>query len=128
MNYADYNFDNLKFDRAELNERNSFWELSQKSYLDKAVRDKDNFIKTKLIEKGFEHLVEGLERRTFPKICMIKQDKWTYIYADDDTEKGAFIVAIQDYDFSTDYSDKDFATKMNFSFKWQDTQPLVSFR
>ncbi len=59
-------------------------------------RKRNDLVKQKLIEKGFGYLVAGLEKRRFPKVCCIIQNGWSFYYADDDTDEGCFIIAIEE--------------------------------
>lgn len=88
------------------------------------LKQQTDFIKSKIIEKGFGHLLVNIERKKFPKLMAIKIHGWTYYYADNDTDDGAFIVAIAEFDFMEETSDPNFRIKMTTSFKWQDTEPL----
>jgi len=102
-------------------------EQIMKDHMEKAAKKKDDFIKSKIIEKGYGHLLEGIEKRIFPKIVCIRDDSmptWIYYYADNNTDEGDFIVAIQDYTFDTNTDPNNFGVMMNCSFKWQDTEPL----
>jgi hypothetical protein len=54
----------------------------------------------KLKEKGFEHLIEGIKNRRFQKVCCVIKSGWAYYFADNDTDQGAFIVAIKEFDIS----------------------------
>lgn len=95
----------------------------QNEIIDKMVSDinkkKEDLIKSKLVEKGFEHLVEGLENRRFPKILCEKRDGWSVYFADDNTDEGCFIVAIQDLQFEP-FTEIDRKYKVNTSFKYTD--------
>lgn len=89
----------------------------------KINKQKEDLVKSKLIEKGFEHLIEGIEKRRFPKILCEKREGWSVYFADDDTEKGCFIVAIQDLQF-TPFTEFDRECKVNASFKYTDDYKL----
>lgn len=45
----------------------------------KIYKQKEDLIKSKLIEKGFEHLIEGIEKRRFPKILCEKKKGGLFI-------------------------------------------------
>lgn len=124
IDYSKYNFPTelLKFDRDQMNSAEySVYDNMMQQQFKAMAKLKDDFIKGKLIEKGFEHLIEGMEKRRFPKICIVKQEDWTYIYADNDTDEGFFIVAMQDYNFKID------GCQMKIEFRWQDTLPLIIY-
>jgi hypothetical protein len=56
-----------------------------------------NIIKSKLIEKGFARYVAGIDKQQrFPRVCEVIRGDWSYYYADNNTEHGAFIVAIKE--------------------------------
>lgn len=83
-------------------------------------RKKDELVKQKLEEKGFGYLIEGIESRRFPKICCVRQGNWSYYFADNNTDEGAFIVAIEEYNIKNDLS-IDRCVNMTVAFNWQDT-------
>jgi hypothetical protein len=117
-----YNVESVKSDLSQLDKFPTFWELQQKEWLNKLSElssKREELIKQKLIEKGFGHLIEGIEKRKFPKICQIREGEWTSVYADNNTDEGAFIIAFKETDFNTDYLDKDFSIKMNASIQWK---------
>lgn len=87
-------------------------------------KKKEDLVKSKLIEKGFEHLIEGLEKRRFPKIICEKREGWSLYFADDNTEKGCFIVAIQDLQFNPQFSELDRGCNMSIEFKYTDNYKL----
>lgn len=90
------------------------------------VAKNDDLIRQKLKEKGFGYLVEGMEKRKFPKIMRIIQNEWEYIYADNDTDEGAFIMAIKD-NFKNDlYNSEPY--KVTYQFQWQDKFPIVEYK
>lgn len=96
----------------------------QQEFMSKIYNDitnkKQELIKQKLVEKGFGHLIDGIEKRRFPKVCCVKQDNWSYYFADDDTDEGVFIVAIEEYNIKKDLS-IDREVNMTMTFNWQDT-------
>ena len=102
----------------------NYIEQIMSDHLKKATKQQEDFIKSKIIEKGFGHLIEGIEKRVFPKIAVIKEKGWSYYYADNDTDEGAFIVAIQDYTFDTNPREDNFGVTMSCNFNWQDSTPL----
>lgn len=89
----------------------------------KINKQKEDLIKSKIIEKGFEHLIEGIEKRRFPKILCEKREGMSVYFADDDTEKGCFIVAIQDLQL-TPFVEFDRDCKVNTYFKYTDDYKL----
>ena len=63
-------------------------------------RMKDEFIKSKLIEKGYKHIIPTLKTR-FPKINISRSpDGWEYVFADNGTVEGDFIVGISPWNFN----------------------------
>jgi hypothetical protein len=84
------------------------------------INEKEKLIREKLTEKGFGHLIEGIEKRRFPKICQIKQGEWTYVYADNDTDEGAFIIAYKEFSFTSEYLNKDYSTRMSANMEWKE--------
>jgi hypothetical protein len=125
IDYSNYKFKDVKFDREEINDRHSWFGETQELFFKKVMKQIEDLIASKVKEKGYGHLIEGIEKRKFPKLCMIKQYEWTYVYADNDTDEGAFIVAFKE-EFNNDFTSKDFTTKMTVNLKWQDNQPLIN--
>lgn len=124
LDYSKYAFD---IDFLKVGGRSDFWRDVHDSAMNSfsiIMKQKDDLIKSKLEEKGFGHLIKGIEKKRFPKITSITKDNWSYIYADNDTDEGAFIVAMEDYNFDIKYSKTDFTTKFETTFVWQDTIPL----
>lgn len=80
---------------------------------------KEAFIKEKLIEKGYSELVETSHKTRFPKINISKCDGWDFIFADNGTKQGDFIVAIKDFDFIVSDLNNTKNT-IDVSFVWQD--------
>jgi hypothetical protein len=104
-----------------MNKNDSYSEIIQNCYRE-LERKKNDLVKNKLIEKGFGYLIDDMEKRRFPKVCSVKQGGWTFYYADNDTDEGAFIVAIEDYKIVND--PKEFMA-MKVNFQWQDKHPIV---
>ncbi len=98
----------------------NFQEQFMSKLYDDINRKKEELIKQKLSEKGFGHLIEGIEKRRFPKVCCVKQGNWSYYFADNDTYEGAFIVAIEEYNIQNDLS-IDRGVNMTVAFNFQDT-------
>lgn len=88
--------------------------------------EKDLLIADKLKQKGFGHLIEGMSKRKFPKICCIVQGEWSYYYADNDTDEGCFIVAIRDVVLKNS-SPVDYGSTITLEFQWQDTLPIKEY-
>lgn len=105
---------------------NSWMENTMQQHYKLIVAKKDDLIRQKLKEKGFEYLVEGIGKRKFPKIMRIIQNEWEYIYADNDTDEGAFIVAIKD-NFKNDFYNSE-PYKITYEFQWQDKFPIVEYK
>ena len=102
---------------------NTYYEKLGEQYAS-LIKQKEELIKSKIIEKGFGHLLEGIEKRKFPKLCCIKQEGWSLYFADDGTEQGAFILAIKEVFDSPTASDSKFSITSNIY--WQDTLPLIN--
>ena len=98
------------------------------STIDRCYREfiakKEAFIREKLIEKGFEHLTVGVEKKRFPKVMSIKKGEWEYWYADNDTDEGFFVVAIREHSVAIDESTESHQVKL--SFQWQDQFPIIN--
>lgn len=88
---------------------------------------RDALLKEKFTEKGFGHLLEGIAKRKFPKIMCIVQDEWSYYYADNDTDEGAFIVALRD-NFSHGFTELEFQYQLTYEIQWQDKLPIISYK
>lgn len=84
--------------------RDNLW--YEENYLSKEFKainkQIDETVKQKLVEKGFGHLIKDMRKKRFPKICCISFKKWNYFFADDDSEKGVFLIAIENYDLKSD--------------------------
>lgn len=59
---------------------------------------KDEFVKRKFIEKGYNRLFGGSGKRRFPGLCKVVSGKWEYYFADNGSDNGEFIVAIKDFE------------------------------
>lgn len=81
---------------------------------------KESFMKQKLTEKGYGHLIDEMKQMRFPKIaiCTSAHDKWEYIFVDDGSVQGKFIgamiMAVDIFNPLTPYEAK-------VGFDWQDT-------
>lgn len=71
------------------------WESIMQDAFKSTTLQLEKIIKDKLTEKGMGNLLEGIGSRRFSKLLSIKMDGWTYIFADNDTDEGLFIVAIR---------------------------------
>ena len=80
-------------------------------------RKRDDLIKQKLTDKGYDTDDISKQRR-FPKICQVICDKWTYVFADNGTIEGDFIVAFKEAEITDQLKDP---YKITAEFKWQDT-------
>lgn len=87
----------------------------------------ENLIKQKLIEKGYPELANLDETIRFPKLNRTICDGWTYIFAENGTKQGDFIVAIgpleyeSNFDFSKVHSTEPTASSnTTITFKFQD--------
>jgi len=85
-------------------------------------KKKEDLIITKLKEKGFGHYADTIMTARFPKvICEVGSNGWSLYWADDGSEKGAFIVAIGPYHFEENCE----LNKMTIKFGWNDKLPIV---
>lgn len=104
------------------------WDSPQKQSLDKVSEDlfkkKEELIKTKLTEKGFEHLIEGLRTRRFPKVCCVKQGEWELYFADDNADEGAFIIGFKNVEVYPQAIGGKFL--VSAMLQYQDTLPLIN--
>lgn len=90
-------------------------------------KQKEELIKSKIIEKGFGYLLEDLEIRRFPKLCCVQQGEWDLYFADDDSKEGAFIIAIKHQPtYNDDISDKNAVYSVKATIEWQDSLPLIN--
>jgi hypothetical protein len=86
---------------------------------------RESFIKNMISQKGYSHLIPT-EATRFPKINRsIGWDGWEYIFADNGTKQGQFIVAIGPYKFNEtfDLSNPSIRVSADIkcTFDWQDT-------
>jgi len=87
---------------------------------------KEAFIREKLKEKGFDHLI-STDKHRFPKITRcIAFDGWEYIFVDNETLQGEFIVAVGPWEHFTSVDSSKLSTytiysTTSYTFKWQDT-------
>jgi hypothetical protein len=86
---------------------------------------KEAFIKEMLEKKGYQNIIPA-EKMRFPKINRsIAFDGWEYIFVDNQSKQGDFIVAIgpwehdNNFDFSK-ISDMSASCQTTYTFKWQD--------
>lgn len=104
------------------------WDSPQRQFLDNLSEDlfkkTEELIKTKLAEKGFGYLIEGLKTRRFPKVCAVKQGEWELYFADDNSDDGAFIVAFRHIYNAPSLKDRKFSATA--TIQWQDTLPLIN--
>jgi hypothetical protein len=85
----------------------------------------DDFIRMMLVKKGYPHLAEIKDKVRFPGINITERAGWLYVFADNGTKQGDFIVAVtietengRLITSKSDFSATQFATT---SLKWQDT-------
>ena len=92
-------------------------DLSQagKILTDKHERMKADLIGRKLIEKGFPDLVNMGHALRFHKVIQIVKNGWTYVFAENGTKQGYFIVAVKAPELSED------TNIVTSTLKWQDT-------
>jgi len=82
---------------------------------------KESFINEMIIKKGFERAIPT-EKMRFQKVTRsISFDNWEYVFVDDGTKQGAFIVAVGPWecDKKFDYaaSKNTYFSQMNYTFK-----------
>jgi len=64
--------------------------------LGKQLADKkDELIKERLIEKGFEHILSDSPTRRFKRIVVEKHPDYEHWYADNGTEEGVLIISFK---------------------------------
>ena len=87
---------------------------------------RESLIKEMLKKKGYEHLIPT-EKTRFPKInrC-ISFDGWEYIFVDNESKQGEFIVALSPLKFDNDFdysclSDGKAFCETKITFTWQDS-------
>jgi len=101
-------------------------EMAKKIDADLLIK-RENIIKAMLIKKGYSEFVNINERVRFPKINSTRSiDGWEYIFVDNGTKQGDFIVAIGPLKYNHEYN----YAKLDIgsvscdavcSFEWQDT-------
>lgn len=89
---------------------------------------KTKLVKQKLKEKGFGHLIEGMEKRIFPRVARVVQpDGWELYFADDGTDSGLFIIGFKDVtQFNQSSDPTDYRVNYTTTFQYVDKLPLVS--
>lgn len=86
---------------------------------------REAFIKEMLSKKGYDHLIPT-EKTRFPKINRsISFDGWEYIFVDNESKQGDFIVAIGPWEPDTKFdlsklSESTASCQTTYTFKWQD--------
>jgi len=87
---------------------------------------RDAFIKKMLIKKGYPELAVTNEIVRFPKVIRTICDGWEYIFVDDGSKQGKFIVAIDwwkpdtKFDFRQN-SELSASCQTTYTFRWQDS-------
>lgn len=86
---------------------------------------REAFIKEMLIKKGYPGLANINEKVRFPKLNRSICGDWEYIFADNGTTQGDFIVAISQWepdnnDTTVIQEDNSFKLINRYTFKWQD--------
>ncbi len=76
---------------------------------------RENFIKEELKKAGYAHLCDYTERR-FPKVAIVQDGLWEYVYVDDDTMGGKFIVAMEKWQYVNSQTPDTHCMKMEFRF------------
>ena len=87
---------------------------------------RDAFIKEMLIKKGYPELAEINEKVRFPKVNRTICDGWEYIFVDDGSKQGKFIVAIGWWKPDTKFdfrqtSERSASCQTTYTFQWQDS-------
>ena len=85
---------------------------------------REAFIKEMLSKKGYKHLIPT-EKMRFPKINRSLSDGWEYIFVDNESKQGDFIVAIGPWEPDTNFdysklSEMSASCQTTYRFKWQD--------
>jgi len=106
------------------------------TYIDEVHKDlfediykkRDSFIKDQLSAKGFKHLIDGIENKIFPKVAIVKTDRipgWSFVYADDGSEKPVFIIGLEDIKYTNPYEveHSGFCSRITASFNYTDKEP-----
>lgn len=100
-------------------------EMTQKM-MSEMQEKKEAFIKEMLTKKGYDHLIPT-EKLRFPRINRtISPDGWEYIFVDDESMQGEFIVAIGPWEPDTKFdfsklSENQASCQTTYTFKWQDS-------
>lgn len=89
-------------------------------FIKKVLEEKEAFIKSKFEEKGFGGFLENAHKVRFPKVRCVSFNRWQYYFADDGSDEGAFIVAIEDFDINFPVN-RTGASLVSFAFNWQDS-------
>ena len=93
-------------------------DFATKSIVNSVISARDEFVKQKLIEKGYERLTNEMKYRRFPEMCIVSHNEWQYIFVDNGTIQGDFIGAIR---IATDVFNPLSPTEIKASIDWQDT-------
>jgi hypothetical protein len=78
---------------------------------------KIEFIKKKIQEKGY---IYPTEPARFPIISLVNENGWTYVFANNGTKQGDFIVAVSDIESKSQQFEDDNSHKIVLSFRWQE--------
>lgn len=92
-------------------------DFATKGIVNSVTSARDEFIKQKLTEKGYERLANEMKYRRFPEMSIVSHDEWQYIFVDDGTVQGDFIGAIR---ITTDAFNPLSPTEIRFGIDWQD--------
>ena len=92
-------------------------DIATKSIVNSVVSARDEFIKQKLIEKGYERLTTEMKYCRFPEMSIVSHDGWQYVFVDNGTVQGDFIVAIR---ITTDAFNPLSPTEIKAGIDWQD--------
>lgn len=101
-------------------------EMTQKM-MSELQEKRENFLKKMLIKKGHLMIVEMMvDKVRFPKINRSICDGWEYVFVDNNTKQGEFIVAIGPWEPATQFDFSQLpelkaSCMTTYTFKWQDT-------
>lgn len=93
-------------------------DFATKSIIDSVISTRDEFIKQKLLEKGYDRLVDEMNYCRFPKMCIVSYDGWQYVFVDNGTIQGDFIVAVK---IAAGVFNSLSPTEIKANIEWQDT-------
>ena len=89
-------------------------------------KKKEEIVNQKLIEKGYPPLSEYAVNSRFPRINISKANDWEYVFADNGTKQGDFIIAYR-YVYDTTFDKSDFSAKSMCTIEFQDSDCSAVF-